>query len=236
MKAQFRGVRMKWFRGAVMATSLALTGNTAVADSGFVHISPKLALAEPCGAGASCAYTWTLATRYGVALKFAEDRYGRRDLNWTLLGVDLARIPAPQIFYAGIHDGRKDIVIQLTASAATDEKQALFQLGHEVIHTLSPIGLDAQSNVLEEGIATYNSIEFVRSAGIEINPGYINSDSYEAAYWAIIELGEAQPDFQLRTVALRQRYNSMSGLSAAQIKGAYPNISHALARRLASTF
>lgn len=227
---------MNWFKIGVVAVSLAVTGNVALADSGFVHVSPKLTMAEPCEAGASCAFSWTLATRYGAALKFAEDRYGRRDLNWTLLGVDLARIPAPQIFYAGPNDGRKHIVIQLTASVATDEKQALFQLGHEVVHTLSPIGLNERSSVLEEGIATYNSLEFVRSAGLEIGPAYINSPKYEAAYWSIIELEQAQPDFQLRTIALRQRYGSMSGLSAAQIKAAYPKISGALAQRLANTF
>ena len=227
---------MTAWKSIIVAVSLALTGNSAVADSGLVHISPKLALAEPCGEGDECTFSWTLATRYGVALKFAEDRYGRRDLDWTLLGVDLARVSAPQIFYAGAHGGRKDIVIQLTESAATDEKRALFQLGHEVIHVLSPIGPDLDSSILEEGIATYNSIEFVQNAGIDIGPSYIGNADYEAAYWSIIELENAQPDFKSRTVALRRAYGSLSGLTSRQINAAYPAISRALAHRLASIF
>ncbi len=227
---------MKQWKSIVMTTALALTVNPASGDSGFIHVSPNLALAQPCGEGASCAFTWTLATRYGEALQYAEERYGRRDHNWTLLGVDLANISVPQIFYASVYQGRKDIVIQLTASAATDEKQALFQLGHEVIHTLSPIGPDRKTGVLEEGLATYNSIEYVRNSGIEINPAYIAAENYEAAYWAIIELENAQPDFQKRTAALRQRYGSLSGLSAQDIRSAYPAISAALAQRLARLF
>lgn len=237
MNARTRGVRMKLWAGAIMAASLnLLTPNMASADAGLVHISPKLALAEPCGGGSSCAFTWTLATRFGVSLNFAEKRYGRRDLNWTLLGVDFARLPAPQIFYAGHFDGRRDIVIQLTPEAATDEKRALFQLGHEVVHTLSPIGPNVKSSVLEEGIATYNSIEYVRHAGFDINPTYIGAAAYEAAYWLTVELEAAQPDFKSRTAALRNRHGSLSQLSAAQIRAAYPNISAALAQRLSQNF
>ena len=227
---------MKLWKSAIMAASLAVSPQYALADVGFVHVSPKLALAQPCGSGDSCAFTWTLATRFGVALQFAEERYGRRDLAWTLLGVDFAALPAPQVFYAGIYDGRKDIVIQLTPEAATDEKRALFQLGHEVVHLLSPIGPRGVPNVLEEGIATYNSIEYVNAAGFDIGASYIGATNYEAAYWAIIELETAQPDFQRRTAALRAQYGKLSELSAGQIRGAYPNISDALAQRLARAF
>lgn len=226
---------MKLWKTAIMAISLGFSANTASADAGFVHISPNLALAQPCADG-GCAFTWTLATRYGVALQFAEQRYGRRDLNWTLLGVDFAELNAPQIFYAGIYDDRKDIVIQLTANAARDEKRALFQLSHEVIHTLSPIGPNVSSSVLEEGIATYNSLDYVRSAGFPIDPTYINAENYEDAYWSIIELEAKQPDFQARTAALRKRYGSLSGLSAVQVQSAYPGIGPVLASRLARNF
>lgn len=227
---------MKLWKTAIMAASLGLSANAAQADAGLVHISPKLALAQPCGSGSSCAFTWTLATRFGVALRFAEQRYGRRDLNWTLLGVDFAQLDAPQIFYAGVYDNRKDIVIQLTPRAARDEMRALFQLSHEVIHTLSPIGPGARASVLEEGIATYNSLDFVRDAGFNIGPSYIGSEVYEDAYWAVVELEAKQPDFQSRTVALRQRYGSLSGLSPMQVQAAYPSIGPVLAGRLARNF
>ncbi len=228
---------MKLWKRLIMVAGLSLAvAENANADAGLVHISPSLALAEPCGSGSGCAFTWTLATRFGVALDFAEKRYGRRDLNWTLLGVDFARVNAPQIFYAGHGGGRQDIVIQLTTSAAVNEKQALFQLAHEVVHVLSPIGPGVASSVLEEGIATYNSLDFVRSSGIEIGPGYISAENYQDAYWTIVELERAQPDFQRRTAALRRRHKSLSGLSARKIRAAYPNIGIALAQRLASNF
>jgi hypothetical protein len=226
---------MKLWKTAIMAMTLGLSANNAAADANLFHVSPKLALAQPC-ANSGCAFTWTLATRYGVALQFAEQRYGQRDLNWTLLGVDFAQLNAPQIFYAGIYDGRKDIVIQLTANAARDEKRALFQLAHEVIHTLSPIGPDARSSVLEEGIATYNSLDYVRYAGFKISPTYINAENYSDAYWTIVELEAKQPDFQARTAALRKRYGSLSGLTAVQIQSAYPSIDPTLASRLARNF
>lgn len=237
MLAQAKGDRMKLWKTAIMATAIGFAvPHGAEADVGLVHVSPKLTMAQPCGSGDSCAFTWTLATRFGVALNFAEQRYGRRDLNWTLLGVDFAQIDTPQIFYAGYGGGRRDIVVQLTASAARNEKQALFQLGHEVIHTLSPIGPDALPSMLEEGIATYNSLDYVRSTGTDIGPGYIGASAYEAAYWLIVELEAAQPDFQERTKALRQRHGSLSELTARKIQNAYPAISSALAQRLAAAF
>ena len=228
---------MKLWKCIALAGWLGMAGqHSAQADSGLVHVSPALALAEPCPSGSGCAFSWTLATRLGVALNFAEQRYGKRDLNWTLLGVDFARTPSPQIFYAGHGGGRRDIVIQLTASAATNEKQALFQMAHEVVHVLSPIGPDARSSILEEGIATYNSLDYVRSAGIQISPSYIGAENYEDAYWAVVELQQAQPDFQARTAALRSRYGSLSELTPHQIRAAYPSISPVLAQKLARTF
>lgn len=237
MLAQAKGDRMKLWKTATMATALGFAApHGAEADAGLIHVSPALTMAQPCSGSDGCAFTWTLATRFGVALNFAEQRYGRRDLNWTLLGVDFAQIPTPQVFYAGYGSGRQDIVVQLTASAARNEKQALFQMAHEVIHTLSPIGPNAAPSMLEEGIATYNSLDYVRSTGTEIGPGYISSDAYESAYWLIIELEAAQPDFQARTVALRQRHGSLSELTARKIKNAYPSISNTLAQRLAQAF
>jgi len=226
---------MKMWKCVALAAWFGVAGQSAAqADGNFLHVSPSLALAEPCQSG--CAYTWTLATRLGDALHFAEQRYGKRDLSWTLLGVDFARTAFPQIFYAGHGGERRDIVIQLTESSARDEKRALFQLAHEVIHVLSPIGPDVRSSVLEEGIATFHSLAYVRNAGIEIDPSYISSEPYEDAYWAIVELQQAHPDFQARTGALRERHGRLSGLSSQQIRAAYPSISPILARRLARTF
>lgn len=228
---------MKLWKCLVMAASLGLSApQSANSDVGLVHVSPSLAMAEPCGDGDGCSFTWTLATRFGDALAFAEQRYGQRDLSWTLLGVDFARVPLPQIFYVRHNSGRKAIVVHLTAEAATDEKHALFQLAHEVVHTLSPIGPHVPASVLEEGVATYNSIEYVKAAGFQIEPSYIGPEAYQDAYWTMVELEEAHPDFQERTAALRKRHGSLSSLTTRKIRNAYPSISLSLAQRLARDF
>lgn len=176
--------------------------------------------------------TTTAATHLESALSFAEARYGPRDTGWSIPGVEFASVPTPQIYYRGA----RRITIQLTAEAETDVKRTLFQLGHEVIHTLSPIGPGRRTSVLEEGIATYNSLDFVRDAGIGISPDYIGAEAYEDAYSAIVELEVAQPDFVQRTGDLRARCGGLSGVNAPRIQAAYPAISTSFARRLASIF
>jgi len=106
-------------------------------------------------------YTWTVASRLGDALHLAEQLYGDRDKSYTILGVEFVLADRPQIWYPG---NRKFIVIQLTASSLTNEFQALYQLSHETIHLLSPLGMKS-ANVLEEGLATYFSELYLARLG-----------------------------------------------------------------------
>ncbi|NBX81427.1 MAG: hypothetical protein EBQ94_13825 [Flavobacteriales bacterium] len=98
-------------------------------------------------------FTWTVASRLGEAIDLAERLYGDRDKSYTILGVEFVLSDRPKIWYPG---SQKFIIIQLTASSLSDEFQALYQLSHETIHLLSPIG-KRSANVLEEGLATYFS-------------------------------------------------------------------------------
>jgi len=92
---------------------------------------------------------WTLATRLGEMLSEAEQKYGPRDLSYTILGVEFAGA-SPMIWYPG---DCKHIVIQLSVDTLSDLPRACYQLAHESIHLLAPTG-KRDANNLEEGLAT----------------------------------------------------------------------------------
>jgi hypothetical protein len=95
-------------------------------------------------------YTWTLASRLGSILRLAEERFGPRDISYTLLGVEFGG-DVPKIWHPG---NCRHIIIQLTPACATDTVRACFQLAHECIHLLAPSG-GQNANNLEEGLATH---------------------------------------------------------------------------------
>lgn len=219
----------------VFAVFVAFAPQAVRADAGFLHASPSLSLASPCDPGASCAFTWTLASRLGHILRYAETRYGPRDRNWTLLGVEFTSEGSPQVWYPTFDGIGDSVIVQLTRSAATDETRALFQLAHEALHLLSPAGPGARASVLEEGLATYNSLDYMRAIGRPLSPSYIDSPPYEAAYRAVLGL-TSRPDFERGVRSLRARRGGLSGLAAADVQAAWPGLSDAQARILAAPF
>lgn len=104
-------------------------------------------------------YTWTLASRCGQILKDIEDKFGKRDKDYTLLGIEFS-VDGPQIWYPG---NCKNIIIQLGTECLTggNENRAYYQLAHECVHLLSPTGM-MKSNFLEEGLATYYSKYYMK--------------------------------------------------------------------------
>ena len=70
-------------------------------------------------------YTWTIASRLGETIHLAEEFFGERDTNYTILGVEFVSSEQPQIWYPG---NRKHIIIQLTKESLLNEFQAFFQL------------------------------------------------------------------------------------------------------------
>lgn len=111
-----------------------------------------LFIAHPIDGG----FTWTLASRLGHILRTAEARFGPRDKNYTILGVEFTLEAQPQIWYPR---SCENIVIQLTTNCMNDMNQAVYQLSHEAIHCLSPSGGN-NANVLEEGMATLFAVEY----------------------------------------------------------------------------
>jgi hypothetical protein len=92
---------------------------------------------------------WTLATRLSDMLMLAEQKYGPRDLSYTVVGVEFAG-SEPMMWYPG---DRGHIVIQLSLDCLNDLPRACYQLAHECIHLLAPTGKQNATN-LEEGLAT----------------------------------------------------------------------------------
>ncbi len=169
-------------------------------------------------------FTWTVVSRLSDILKNAEQHYGKRDLSWTLLGVEFSNLKSPEIWYPFIKDNRKHLIIQLTKSASKNEKEALFQLSHEVIHLLSPAGPEG-SSVFEEGLASYFSIINLQKLNYDINQDYISEKKYRQAYQLIADLYKNFDQVDIRIKQLRQQTRKISDITPKQFTKAFPELS-----------
>jgi hypothetical protein len=131
-------------------------------------------------------FTYTLTTLLGVFLREAERRYGPRDKNWTPLGIEFGGT-VPQIWYPG---NCGNISIMLTESARHNPSQAIFQLAHETIHLLSPLGKRA-ATVFEEGLATAFADDMSPRYG---STCYTNHPSYLTAKSLTVQFLLIYPD------------------------------------------
>lgn len=226
---------MARFVSCMLMVFLTLMPSIAWTEAGWIRSSRALTLASPCNPGASCAYTWTLASRMGHILRFVETRYGPRDPDWTLLGVEFTSRAAPQVWYPTYDGVGNSIIVQLTESAATDETQALFQLAHEVVHLLSPAGPGEKASVLEEGLATYVSLEYLDAIDRAVTPDYIASAHYSRAYRLVARLAK-RPDFADGVRALRARTGRLSDIAPIDLQRAWPGLTGKEARALAAHF
>lgn len=135
-------------------------------------------------------YTWTLASRLGDMLTLAENMFGERNKDFTILGFEFCE-SGPRIWYP---KSKSNIVIQLSFEAMTSEKLALYQLAHECIHLLSPSG-KSNANVLEEGLAVYFSWFYVKKALNLDTANITSSRHYMVAGLLVEKIMELNPDF-----------------------------------------
>lgn len=95
-------------------------------------------------------YTWTLPSLLGDMLQLAQEWFGERDREWTILGVEFCG-DHPRVWCPG---NRRDIVVQVAVRCMDEPQRAAYQLAHECVHLIAPIGCK-DSSVLEEGLATW---------------------------------------------------------------------------------
>jgi hypothetical protein len=138
-----------------------------------LSLDPTLLFANKTANG----YSWTLISRLGFMLKTAEEMYGPRDKDYTILGVEFVG-DNPRLWYPG---DCKHVAIQLGQAAMNNLDQACYQLAHECVHLLCPTG-GAGASYLEEGLATYNSAYYMESQMGQTNwratlPSYIRAET-----------------------------------------------------------
>ena len=122
----------------------------------MIPASRKLALGFCCEPLENeSVYTWSHTTILGDLLFTAERKYGARDKRWTILGIEICGLH-PQIRYPRSSEGARFVSVMLSDAARMDPRRAVFQLAHEVIHLLAPLGR-RNGLVIEEGLATANS-------------------------------------------------------------------------------
>lgn len=173
-------------------------------------------------------YTWTLASRLGDMLTFAEELFGARNKQFTILGIEF-NDSGPRIWYP---KSKENIVIQLSLEALNSETLALYQLAHECIHLLSPSG-SANANVLEEGLAVYFSWWYLKEAlGLD-GKNVTNSDAYKTAGLLVEKLLHLNPEFFLQVRSSHPRFWE---LHQAQIKTFCPQLSWREVATLAMPF
>ena len=125
--------------------------------------------------------------------------------------------------------------IQLTKSASKNEKEALFQLSHEVIHLLSPAGTDG-SSVFEEGLATYFSIANMQVLNYDINENYISEKKYKQAYKLVDNLYKNFDQTELKIKQLRSQVKKFTDITPKQFTQAFPGLSKKYATLLAKKY
>ena len=193
-------------------------------------------LARPCPEGAGCRVTWTLTSRLGQILEFYGKQLGPANPRYRLLGIEFTSDRRPRIWYPDYGKGHNSIIVQLTSSARRKEKRALFQLAHEAFHLLEPVKPGSRASVFEEGLATYFAFAYLRSIGWKVDADYIADAAYQSAYEAVARLADGHGDFIDRLRRLRQRKQTFSALTAADLQETFTYIDAAQSESLAQPF
>lgn len=173
-------------------------------------------------------YTWTLTSRLGDMLMYAEEMFGTRNKSFTILGIEF-NDSGPRVWYP---KNNGNIVIQLTPEALNSETIALYQLAHECVHLLSPSG-SANANVLEEGVAVYFSWWYLRKVlGID---GHMMTDEpiYMTAGLLVEKILNKHPDFFKKARTLRPEIWT---LTPQELMNLCPDLSGEEAKLLALPF
>ena len=171
-------------------------------------------------------YMWTIVSRLGDMFNKAEELFGVRDKEYTILGIELANNSQPQIWFPG---NCKYVIIQITEDCSKNMEKAIFQVAHEAIHCLCP-NSKKKVTVLEEGLATYFSMYYTHTYQINYN---IDKPQYQVAYDLCSKLLEY--DIELIKKA-RTIESDISLIDKELLLKVCPDIDHTLLNELTKKF
>lgn len=172
-------------------------------------------------------YTWTIVSRLGNIFTEIEELYGPRDNSFTILGVEVANIEQPQIWFPG-NNGK--VIIQITPDCFNNMGKAIFQIAHEAIHCLNP-KVAGTVTVLEEGLATFFSKYYTLKCGYRCEP---NMEKYIFAMTCVEKL--LSYDAQIILKIRRDSRMDLSKISADVLLDICPQIGMSLATILTTNF
>jgi uncharacterized protein YjaZ len=107
-------------------------------------------------------YSSSFVEKIKHILTEAQSKYGESDKNYTIIEIKIDNNASQPGHW--FPPNCKDILIFLTYQCLEDKDRAVYQIAHEIIHCLSPIGY-ANPKVLEEGLAEYFAIEYAKNNG-----------------------------------------------------------------------
>lgn len=155
--------------------------------------------------------TYTLATYTSEILTEIKHRYGPRDDNWLLCGVEF-HDNVPQVWYPGSdeHSSSGYIAIMLSAETFSDAKRAVYQLAHECVHTLSTV-IGVKAPVLEEGVATTFSEDIIEEwFGDTHKQAYTDDARYRDAAVNVRKLLQLEPEAIRRLRQIEPAFKRMT--------------------------
>lgn len=171
-------------------------------------------------------YSWTLVSRFADMLEKSSGIYGPRDTSYTVLRIEFEK-NGPLIWYPF---SSNYIAIQLSLNASNDFINGCYELAHESVHLLSPLG-ERGASVLEEGLATKFAVDYVKSEfGVDQK---VNLPSYHNAYNLVCKL-IALDESAIKK--LREHEFVISKFTSELLMEHYPDIGQEVANELCSKF
>lgn len=162
----------------------------------------------------------------------AEERFGKRDASKIITRPIFSESLNPYIMNTRVMRGAHELYgahAVLTQHAAEDWRSLVYELAHETVHLLDPLGT---SSWLEEGVAVAFSIEMTKLlAKRPIRPS--KKSNYHLAFKMVMSLPAPLSEW---VPAIRRRFGKMSGLKAEHLSVFFPDIEPALATKLCAPF
>jgi hypothetical protein len=163
-------------------------------------------------------YTWTLVSRLGDMLVMAEELYGARNMDYTILGIEFVE-DSQCVYYPG-DEQYNQILIHLPVGALKDYDQCLYMAAHETVHCLSP-RRDLPATRLEEGLAANFARLYMGYAGL--GEDWSSSDeSYNEAQRDVEDLLAIDGDIIKKVRSLQPVISLISRADLLEANGSLP--------------